>query len=194
MEEGFTGGEKPGSGPGRAPSLAVGGGHRPGRGLPGKTEFPVRWSEEQIFDFVEDIARHPLDSQVVELPDGTFHLWDLRDGVQFGVVLDADGEILAAFPEWGPGVMKNPTDVEGAAAPGRPWREFFGGLETLVEAVLDRVEPWSYSVRRFFHAGEWPLCAWTIQTALARNGAALTEQDKVLLDAVLAVTGTAPSR
>lgn len=37
----------------------AGGGHRPGTGKPGKSEFPQGWNDEKILDALSDIATDP---------------------------------------------------------------------------------------------------------------------------------------
>ena len=42
---------------------ATGGGHGPGRGVPGKSEFPRSWSDGRVLNEVSDIATDPLKQQ-----------------------------------------------------------------------------------------------------------------------------------
>ena len=85
-----------------------GGGHGSGRGLPGKTEYPARWTDGDAIDFVMSVAREP-DGAVTQ-PDGTFRAWATRDGVDLRVILTADGDLLTAYPVAGDGVIRNALD------------------------------------------------------------------------------------
>ncbi len=40
-------------------SDATGGGHGPGRGISGKSEFPASWSDEQIMNYISEVIQDP---------------------------------------------------------------------------------------------------------------------------------------
>jgi Bacterial EndoU nuclease len=74
---------------------ATGGGHAPGTGVPGKSEFPAGWSRDKIMNDISDVATDPA-SKVTQagrttLIDGT------RDGVNIRVVV-RDGRIVTGYP------------------------------------------------------------------------------------------------
>jgi hypothetical protein len=84
-----------------------GGGHRPGTGRPGKTEFPAHWTDDEIISRVMQTARAP---QKVEW--NTRHTsWNATcefDGVQVVVAVDRSGNVKTAVPlKGGTGVVKN---------------------------------------------------------------------------------------
>ena len=91
-----------------------GGGHRAGTGEPGKSEFPGRWNEDDIFDRIADVARAP-DTVLLQPPAvGREHdeaRWiaiSRRDDVTVFIVLRLDGSLVTAFPRDGRGVVVNP--------------------------------------------------------------------------------------
>jgi len=77
---------------------ATGGGHRAGTGIPGKSEFPAEWSDEEILHHISDVATDPTSTRTPQGPrlriDGT------RKGVDIRVILDPtrDGRIVTGFP------------------------------------------------------------------------------------------------
>lgn len=94
----------------RAKRPLRGGGHGPGRGLPGRREFPSRWSDDDVVAHTMDVARHP--SGAVELPSGDFRAYGERDRVQLSVLVGADGTVLTSYPVEGDGVVQNPLSPE----------------------------------------------------------------------------------
>jgi hypothetical protein len=83
----------------------LGGGHAPGSGNEGKTEFPERWSDETIMDNISNVARDPgtRDSR----PGGGYRVTGVVDGVNIEVLLNADGTVWSAYPLGGDGVVFN---------------------------------------------------------------------------------------
>lgn len=69
---------------------ARGGGHRPGRGIPSKSEFPRGWSDDRIIGAIEDVANDPASARRAE-PDGRTVVTGHRQGVDVRVVIDRDG-------------------------------------------------------------------------------------------------------
>ena len=93
------------------PDGTFSGGHRPGTGHPGKTEFPADWSDDRIIHAVSDIATDP-NARVIEPgnpsnPRSTRVVEGVRDGVVIRVFI-RDGQIRTGFPRSGPGVVTNP--------------------------------------------------------------------------------------
>lgn len=77
---------------------ARGGGHRPGRGIPGKSEFPAGWSDDRIIAAIEDVANDPAARRRVEA-DGRTVATGRRDGVDIRVVVERDGRtIVTGYP------------------------------------------------------------------------------------------------
>lgn len=93
-----------------------GGGHAPGTGRRGATEFPASWSRQEITDRLLDVARRP-DETPSRLPNGVWRTVGVRAGVRIVVLLAADGAVRAAFPVSGSGVVHNP---DRAPDPARP--------------------------------------------------------------------------
>jgi RHS repeat-associated protein len=82
---------------------ASGGGHRPGLGLPGKTEFPKGWSDDKIMHEISDVATDPAVPWVkqkgkIKKPPRYSAEGD-REGVRVKVVLEPEGEgIVTGHP------------------------------------------------------------------------------------------------
>ena len=85
------------------PNGTYGGGHRAGTGYPGKSEFPARWSDEQIMHHVSDIATDPL-STTVRTQGRDVFVAGTRDGIDIEVLI-RNGEIWTAYPT---NVPRNP--------------------------------------------------------------------------------------
>lgn len=84
---------------------ARGGGHRPGRGIPGKSEFPAGWSDDRIIAAIEDVANDPASRRRVEADNRTV-VTGRRDGVDIRVVVERDGRtIVTGYPT---NVPRNP--------------------------------------------------------------------------------------
>jgi hypothetical protein len=78
---------------------ATGGGHAPGTGIPGKSEFPASWSNDQILDTISDISTDP--DQVWSPPDSRGYTTTTAtvDGVDIKVVYDTqNGRIVTGYP------------------------------------------------------------------------------------------------
>ncbi|MBW3639432.1 MAG: EndoU domain-containing protein [Actinobacteria bacterium] len=82
-----------------------GGGHRPGLGKPGKSEFPPGWDDERIIKTVMQTARQPEEGK---LDRGRYVTFTRVDGVLVKVVVKPDGSVVTGFPDSGPGVVRNP--------------------------------------------------------------------------------------
>lgn len=80
---------------------ATGGGHGPGRGIPGKSEFPSRWSDNQVINYISDIIRDPH-SQWTQQPGKPPLRWRIegtRDGVNIRIIVEPQGQgVITAFP------------------------------------------------------------------------------------------------
>lgn len=87
---------------------ATGGGHRPGTGTPGKTEFPANWSDDQIMHNISDVATDPKAIPGANNSDKLYTksgkpirntYTSVRDGVEVKVVVEpATGEIITGHP------------------------------------------------------------------------------------------------
>ncbi|MEU2252519.1 MULTISPECIES: EndoU domain-containing protein [Nocardia] len=84
------------------------GGHAPGTGIPGKTEFPDNktWTDDHIINSIQDVAKNPDQVPVLQ-KHGTWLVTGTRDGVVIEVVVDTSGNIITGYPVSGPGVYKN---------------------------------------------------------------------------------------
>jgi hypothetical protein len=79
---------------------ATGGGHAPGTGLSGKTEFPSDWSNDKVESVIEDVATDPNSTRVTQGTDEVVK--GTRDGVEVRVII-RNGQIQAAefaHPAW----------------------------------------------------------------------------------------------
>lgn len=82
----------------------TGGGHRPGTGSPGKSEFPSGWSDDRIKGEISDVATDPASSRSPgrngrEVVRGT------RGGIDIEVIVEPNGRIVTGYPT---NVPRNP--------------------------------------------------------------------------------------
>jgi hypothetical protein len=87
---------------------ATGGGHGPGRGISGKSEFPATLSDDEIIVGIEAIANDPVSYPGGAIPSmpGRFKIRGLIKGITTTVIVDPHaGEVITAWPE---GVSRNP--------------------------------------------------------------------------------------
>ena len=83
------------------------GGHRYGTGTPGKKEFPVSWSDDDILDAIRLVAG----SGTVIGPahrEGDLLISGEVNGVTIRVVVRPNGEVRTGYPVSGEGVIENP--------------------------------------------------------------------------------------
>jgi hypothetical protein len=85
---------------------AGGGGHAPGAGVPGKSEFPQGWTRDKILADALSLARDPGSLARTRDDDGWL-VQGVRDGITVRVIVDDDGAIVTAIPLKGPGVIQN---------------------------------------------------------------------------------------
>ncbi|GGS15042.1 EndoU domain-containing protein [Actinokineospora fastidiosa] len=110
-----------------------GGGHHHDSGVPGKTVFPEDWDDDKIMDTVDDVARNP-DQAPQRQDNGNWIAEGTRDGVRVVVIVDDDGDVVTAYPEYGKGVCRN--DEEGDPQPLSP--EENGGRSSVdIDEELD---------------------------------------------------------
>lgn len=84
-----------------------GGGHRPGTGRPGKTEFPAHWSDDEIISRVMQTARAPQRG-FIHPRYQTFNVLREFDGVTVLVSVNRSGDVITAYPRpGGRGVVDN---------------------------------------------------------------------------------------
>lgn len=125
----------------------LGGGHGPDRAVPGKRQFPSRWSDETTLRHTMDVAQHP--SGAVQLPHRDFRAWGERDGVLLSVLISPTGEVLTSYPVSGEGVVQHPV------------HELAGWLIMSLQNMIDSVtspsaeEP-RFSLDELMAVGEWP--------------------------------------
>jgi RHS repeat-associated protein len=78
---------------------STGGGHRPGTGKPGKSEFPNGWSDDRIKGEISDIATDPETKWSNPDKRGYITGSGTRDGVDIKVVYDTKGgRIVTGYP------------------------------------------------------------------------------------------------
>lgn len=86
---------------------ATGGGHRPGTGKPGKSEFPSNWSDDKIKGEISDVATDPNSTRTPGRGGRTV-VQGTRDGIDITVVVEPGskgGRIVTGFPT---NVPRNP--------------------------------------------------------------------------------------
>ncbi|MCA1673923.1 MAG: EndoU domain-containing protein, partial [Actinobacteria bacterium] len=106
------------------------GGHRPGTGYPGKTEFPDGWTDDRILDTVDDAAQNPVSAMTerrtptsAKHPQGRaqYSYVGEANGLQVRIVLDDQGRVASAHPlEGQPGTFTNPDLPPGLTPDKRP--------------------------------------------------------------------------
>ena len=91
-------------------SDTTGGGHGPGRGISGKSEFPTRWGDEQIINYISEVIQDPNSIWFQQngkagakyTKTGNPVTWQIdgtRDGVNIRVIVEPDGRgVITAFP------------------------------------------------------------------------------------------------
>jgi hypothetical protein len=87
---------------------ATGGGHGPGRSIPGKSEFPGTLTDDEIIVGVEAIANDPgsYPGGTIPTTPGRFKLSGTIGGTKTTVIVDPTAtEVITAWPE---GVPRNP--------------------------------------------------------------------------------------
>jgi RHS repeat-associated protein len=82
----------------------TGGGHRPGTGIPGKSEFPAGWTDDQILDTITDIATDPASTRTPSFGGRTV-VTGTRNGIDIRVIVDANGNVVSGYPT---NVPRNP--------------------------------------------------------------------------------------
>jgi Bacterial EndoU nuclease len=76
----------------------TGGGHRPGLGIPGKSEFPEGWTDDKIISEIEDVANDPNSKRQPSYA-GRTEIHGTREGVDIEIILGGDGKtIVTAHP------------------------------------------------------------------------------------------------
>jgi Bacterial EndoU nuclease len=79
------------------PNGTYSGGHRPGTGFPGKSEFPPGWSDGRILHEISDVATDPAATRIVQ--GSRTVVTGSRGGVDIRVVIDnTTGEIVTGYP------------------------------------------------------------------------------------------------
>lgn len=84
-----------------------GGGHRAGTGVPGKTEFPMDWSDEDILEAIKEVAGTGIIDRPARRPKEYVIVGEVN-GVTIETVVKPNGEIRTAYPIRGNGVVQNP--------------------------------------------------------------------------------------
>lgn len=153
-----------------------GGGHAPGTGRRGATEFPAGWTREEIVERLSDVARNP-DEVPRRLANGLWHTVGIRAGVRIVVLLEQSGSIRAAFPVDGLGVVRNPDPTHPTVADLATGRVSHAATELL--ARLDgRLGPTDRELSERLHlAGEWG----ELGSILATQELELTAHEQELL-------------
>ncbi|MDA1359291.1 EndoU domain-containing protein [Glycomyces luteolus] len=77
----------------------ISGGHAPGSG--GGTEFPDKWSENQMIEGIENVARNP--TSMTPRKNGGYEAVGVHNGVEIKVILNADGTVWTGYPTPTPG-------------------------------------------------------------------------------------------
>ncbi|MCG7539172.1 hypothetical protein EXT48_18900 [Pseudoalteromonas sp. CO348] len=77
-----------------------GGGHGPGRGKPGKSEFPSSWTDDEVMDAISDVATDP-ESTVTPAREGRSKVRGKRRGIKIEVITgneQENGKIITGYP------------------------------------------------------------------------------------------------
>jgi hypothetical protein len=87
---------------------ATGGGHGPGRGISGKSEFPATLTDDEVIAGIEAIANDPAryPGGLIPATGGRLTIAGAIKGVRTTVIVDPSAvEVITAWPE---GVPRNP--------------------------------------------------------------------------------------
>jgi len=84
-----------------------GGGHAPGVGIPGKTEFPRGWTDEAIIAAALSVARDPEEVERSRV-SARWEATGWCAGVRVRAIVADDGFVVTAVPLDGPGIVRNP--------------------------------------------------------------------------------------
>lgn len=167
----------------------MGGGHAPGTGRRGTTEFPPSWSSDRIINAVIDVAKNPDEEPGLQ-PNGRWRTTGVRDGVEIVVLLQPDGEIHTAYPVSGPGVTRNP---DKAANPHQPTvadlaaGKFSYLAEHLLDELADRLPAADLAhYRSLHHCGEWEELADVLAAHVNKEGVQLSDQERDELRSLVA--------
>lgn len=77
----------------------ISGGHAPGSG--GGTEFPDKWTEPQMLEGIQNVARNP--TSMTPREGGGYEAVGVHNGVEIKVILNKDGTVWTAYPTPTPG-------------------------------------------------------------------------------------------
>src|SRR6266511_3467798 len=94
----------------------VGGGHAPGVGHRGTSEFPRGWSDEQIIAVIKDVANDPGEARRQQ-PNGRWRCAGERYGVHLVVLVEENGHVHTGYPVAGKGVVRNADTAKDPANP-----------------------------------------------------------------------------
>jgi Bacterial EndoU nuclease len=86
---------------------ATGGGHGPGRKVPGKAEFPATLTDDEVIAGVEAIANDPTCYPGGMMPTGTgrFKVSGSMKGIRTTVIVDVGAQdVITSWPE---GIARN---------------------------------------------------------------------------------------
>ena len=165
----------------------MGGGHAPGTGRRGASEFPAGWSRERIMDAIVDVAKNP-DEVPRRQHNGRWRAAGMRDGVDIVVLLEQDGRIHTACPTGGSGVTRNP---DAAADPAGPTVDDLAAgrlsylTENLLDQLADRISAVDLVHYRSLHwAGEWSELADILIAHVDAESIALGAEERADLDAL----------
>jgi hypothetical protein len=122
------------------------GGHLPGAGRPGATQFPSGWDEQRV----QDAARR-VTGPSTTLANGRTWTEGTVDGVRIGVLREEDGAVVTAAPLPGPDVQRVP-EARGAL--------LVSGLQRTANALLADAAPLlgpgeRTALRALRDTGEW---------------------------------------
>jgi hypothetical protein len=95
------------------PDNLASGGHRPGTGRPGKTEFPKGWSDEKILNAIADVATDPKSQWTQQTGKPGARFTKSGKPVRWKVVGTREGVTIEVIVEpWGRGVVTSyPTNL-----------------------------------------------------------------------------------
>ncbi|GAA4537983.1 EndoU domain-containing protein [Amycolatopsis samaneae] len=136
----------------------MGGGHAPGVGRRGTSEFPQGWSNRQIISVITDVANVPGEPRRRQ-HNGRWRCAGERYGVYVVVLADDDGQVRTAYPAGGPGVLRNPDTPEDPANPtlaDLTHSRITYYADSVLSQLADRIAPPDLAhYRSLLWAGEW---------------------------------------
>lgn len=136
----------------------MGGGHAPGVGRRGTSEFPKGWSDEHIIAVIKDVANDPGEARRRQ-QNGRWRCAGERYGVHLVVLVEENGHVHTGYPVAGPGVVRNADTAKDPANPtvaDLKENRISYFADSVLTLLADRLTPEDFThYRTLLWSGEW---------------------------------------